>query len=144
MNIEQIQNGKAILGIEFGSTRIKSVLIDSNHEVLASGSHEWENDYVDGIWTYSEEAIISGLQSSYADLIKDVFIPIFREAGGKFPRSCLTCLLFSEYNPNSDTTKRSLWRVKHGHCMKKNTDLLPDERRGELKTDATTGTITRQ
>ena len=51
---------------------------------------------------------------------------------------------FSEYNPNSDTTKRSLWRVKHGHCMKKNTDLLPDERRGELKTDATTGTITRQ
>ena len=73
MNIEQIQNGKAILGIEFGSTRIKSVLIDSNHEVLASGSHEWENDYVDGIWTYSEEAIISGLQSSYADLKKDVF-----------------------------------------------------------------------
>ena len=73
MSIEQIQNGKAILGIEFGSTRIKSVLINSNHEVIASGSHEWENDYVDGIWTYSEEAILSGLQSSYADLKKDVF-----------------------------------------------------------------------
>ena len=73
MSIEQIQNGKAILGIEFGSTRIKSVLINSNHEVIASGSHEWENDYVDGIWTYSEEAILSGLRSSYADLKKDVF-----------------------------------------------------------------------
>ena len=73
MSIEQIQNGKAILGIEFGSTRIKSVLFNSNHEVIASGSHEWENDYVDGIWTYSEEAILSGLQSSYADLKKDVF-----------------------------------------------------------------------
>ena len=73
MSIEQIQNGKAILGIEFGSTRIKSVLINSNHEVIASGSHEWENGYVDGIWTYSEEAILSGLQSSYADLKKDVF-----------------------------------------------------------------------
>ena len=73
MSIEQIQDGKAILGIEFGSTRIKSVLINSDHQVIASGSHEWENDYVDGVWTYSSEAIISGLQSSYADLKKDVF-----------------------------------------------------------------------
>ena len=40
MSIEQIQNGKAILGIEFGSTRIKSVLINSDHQVIASGSHE--------------------------------------------------------------------------------------------------------
>ncbi len=72
MNIEQIRNGSAILGIEFGSTRIKSVLIDSDHKVLASGSHEWENDYVDGIWTYSEKAILSGLQASYADLKADV------------------------------------------------------------------------
>ena len=73
MSIEQIQNGKAILGIEFGSTRIKSVLINSDHQVIASGSHEWENDYVDGIWTYSADAIIAGLQSSYAGLKKDVF-----------------------------------------------------------------------
>ena len=69
---EEIANGKAILGIEFGSTRIKSVLIDSNRNVIASGSHEWENDYVDGVWTYSEENIIKGLQSSYADLKADV------------------------------------------------------------------------
>ena len=72
MSKEQILNGTAILGIEFGSTRIKSVLIDREHNVIASGSHEWENDYVNGIWTYSEQAIIAGLQASYADLKKDV------------------------------------------------------------------------
>ena len=72
MSIEQIREGKAILGIEFGSTRIKSVLIDSDHRVIASGSHEWENDFVNGVWTYSSEAIISGLQASYADLKKDI------------------------------------------------------------------------
>ena len=68
MNRNQILEGNAILGIEFGSTRIKSVLIDKDHHVLAAGSHEWENDYQDGIWTYSEEAILTGLQKSYADL----------------------------------------------------------------------------
>ena len=67
-----IENGSAILGIEFGSTRIKSVLIAPDHSVIASGSHEWENDYVDGVWTYSQSAIISGFQSSYADLKADV------------------------------------------------------------------------
>ena len=72
MSIDQIRNGTAILGIEFGSTRIKSVLIGQDHQVIASDSHEWENDYVDGIWTYSEEAILSGLQASYADLKADV------------------------------------------------------------------------
>ncbi len=72
MSKECIVNGSAILGIEFGSTRIKSVLIDPSFNVIASGSHEWENDYVDGVWTYSREAIISGLQSSYADLKKNV------------------------------------------------------------------------
>ena len=72
MGMDQIENGTAVLGIEFGSTRIKSVLIDSEHRVIASGSHEWENDYLNGIWTYSEEAILSGLKSSYADLKKNV------------------------------------------------------------------------
>ena len=72
MGIEQIMEGTAVLGIEFGSTRIKSVLIDRDHQVIASGSHEWENDYIDGVWTYSEKAILQGLQSSYADLKKDV------------------------------------------------------------------------
>ena len=72
MSRNQIENGTAVLGIEFGSTRIKSVLIDSDHRVIASGSHEWENDYLNGIWTYSEDAILSGLKSSYADLKKNV------------------------------------------------------------------------
>ena len=72
MNSKQISEGNAVLGIEFGSTRIKSVLIDENHCVIASGSHEWENDYQNGIWTYSSDAILSGLQKSYADLKKNV------------------------------------------------------------------------
>ena len=72
MSGEHIVNGEAILGIEFGSTRIKSVLIAPDHSVIASGSHEWENDFVDGVWTYSEQAILSGLKSSYADLKKDI------------------------------------------------------------------------
>ena len=72
MNKQWIADGNSVLGIEFGSTRIKAVLIGSDHSVLASGSHEWENDLVDGIWTYSQEAIITGLQSCYADLKKNV------------------------------------------------------------------------
>ena len=64
MNKACIENGTSVLGIEFGSTRIKSVLIDRNHQVIASGSHEWENDFIDGIWTYSEDAILNGLKAS--------------------------------------------------------------------------------
>lgn len=60
------------LGIELGSTRIKAVLIDENHIPIASGSHEWENQLVDGIWTYSMEAVTTGIQDCYAKLKKDV------------------------------------------------------------------------
>ena len=60
------------LGIEFGSTRIKAVLIGRNHAPIASGSHEWENQLRDGIWTYSMDAIHTGLQSCFADLKRDV------------------------------------------------------------------------
>ncbi len=67
-----IQNGKAILGIEFGSTRIKAVLIDEDNTPIAQGSHEWENQFVDGIWTYSIEAIWNGVQNCYADLRNNV------------------------------------------------------------------------
>ena len=69
---ETIQQGKAILGIEFGSTRIKTVLIDGENKPIAQGSHEWENQLVDGLWTYSTEAIWYGLQDCYADLRKNV------------------------------------------------------------------------
>ncbi|MBR3644737.1 MAG: ATPase, partial [Parasporobacterium sp.] len=69
---ELIAAGKAILGVEFGSTRIKAVLIDDKGTPLASGSHEWENQLVDGIWTYSLEAVWAGLQDCYRDLCEDV------------------------------------------------------------------------
>ena len=69
---ETIQQGKAILGIEFGSTRIKAVLIDGENKPIAQGSHEWENQLVDGLWTYSIDAIWNGLQDCYAQLRKDV------------------------------------------------------------------------
>ena len=59
---ETIQQGKAILGIEFGSTRIKAVLIDEANIPIAQGSHEWENQLVDGLWTYSIDAISYGPQ----------------------------------------------------------------------------------
>ena len=63
-----IESGGAVLGIELGSTRIKSVLIGPDFKPLAQGSHEWENQLVDGLWTYSIDAIRQGLQASYADL----------------------------------------------------------------------------
>ena len=69
---EIIASGKAILGIEFGSTRIKAVLIDPENNPIAQGSHTWENQLVDGLWTYSTEAIWYGLQDCYADLRKNV------------------------------------------------------------------------
>ena len=67
-----IEAGKAILGIELGSTRIKAVLIDQENKPIAQGSHTWKNLLVDGLWTYSIEAIWSGLQDCYADLRTNV------------------------------------------------------------------------
>ncbi len=67
-----IQQGKAVLGIEFGSTRIKAVLIDPQNKPIAQGSHQWENQLVNGLWTYSVEAIWYGLQDCYADLRANV------------------------------------------------------------------------
>ena len=67
-----IETGKAILGIEFGSTRIKAVLIDQENKPIAQGSHTWENQLVDGLWTYSIDAIWNGLQDCYSDLRSNV------------------------------------------------------------------------
>ncbi|NLG04297.1 MAG: FGGY-family carbohydrate kinase [Clostridia bacterium] len=68
-----IQSGKAVLGIELGSTRIKAVLIDENHVPIASGAHDWENSYIDNIWTYSLDDIWTGLRDSYQKLNEDVY-----------------------------------------------------------------------
>ncbi len=67
-----IESGRTALGIEFGSTRIKAVLVDEENTPIASGSHEWENQHVNGIWTYSLEAIRTGLQDCYAKMAQDV------------------------------------------------------------------------
>lgn len=69
---EIIESGKSILGIEFGSTRIKAVLIDEKGAVLASGGHGWENRFENGVWTYTLDDIWGGLQDCYQDLLKDV------------------------------------------------------------------------
>ena len=69
---ETIENGKAVLGLEFGSTRIKAVLVDETHTPIASGDHEWENRLENGIWTYSLDDIWSGLRDSYKKLAADV------------------------------------------------------------------------
>ncbi len=73
MNKQQsILAGHTALGIELGSTRIKAVLIGRDYRPLAIGSHNWENQLVDGIWTYSLADARAGLQACYADLKADV------------------------------------------------------------------------
>ena len=69
---KEIESGKTALGIEFGSTRIKAVLIGQDHTPIASGSYDWENRYEDGVWTYSLEDVWAGLQESYRKLSKEV------------------------------------------------------------------------
>jgi sugar (pentulose or hexulose) kinase len=68
-----IESGSTVLGIEFGSTRIKAVLIGQDHAPIASGSHDWENRFENGVWTYSLEDVWSGLQNSYRNLSREVF-----------------------------------------------------------------------
>lgn len=69
---EIIESGKAYLGIEFGSTRIKGVVCDDKGTVLAMGGFGWENSLIDGIWTYSEEEIFEGLRICYQEVAKDI------------------------------------------------------------------------
>ena len=67
-----IVGGKAVLGIEFGSTRIKAVLVDENNAPIASGAHDWENRLENGIWTYTLDDVWSGLQDCYQKMTEDV------------------------------------------------------------------------
>ncbi|MFJ6653777.1 xylulokinase [Microbacterium sp. NPDC091313] len=67
-----IREGRTALGIELGSTRIKACLIDADSaRVLAVGASDWENSYVDGLWTYGLDEVERGLQAAYADLVAD-------------------------------------------------------------------------
>ena len=70
--IKDIQTGSTALGIEFGSTRIKAVLVGSDNTPIASGAHDWENQYENHIWTYSLDAIWKGLQDCYQKMSEDV------------------------------------------------------------------------
>ncbi len=70
--VEEIESGKTSLGIEYGSTRIKAVLDDSDNNPIAIGTFDWENSLVDGYWTYAEEELLNGLAAAYASLKADV------------------------------------------------------------------------
>lgn len=72
MSKEAILAGKTVLGIEFGSTRIKAVLVDETHQPVAMGTYDWENRLENNIWTYSLEDIWKGLQGCYRSLKEDV------------------------------------------------------------------------
>ena len=67
-----IESGKTAIGIEFGSTRIKAVMVSPDGKPVAEGGHTWENQYENGLWTYSLDMIWSGLQDAYQQLAKDV------------------------------------------------------------------------
>lgn len=69
---EIIEAGRTAIGIEFGSTRIKAVLVDDAGKVLAQGGYGWENQYENGVWTYSLDMIWTGLQTAYTELREDV------------------------------------------------------------------------
>ena len=72
LTAEKIRAGKTSLGIEFGSTRIKAVLIDETHATVSSGDYGWASHLEDGLWSYSQEEIWTGLQTAYAALAEDV------------------------------------------------------------------------
>ena len=70
--VEQIESGATSLGIEYGSTRIKAVLVSSENDPIAIGAFDWENSLVDGYWTYSKDEIFAGLAAAYASMKEDV------------------------------------------------------------------------
>ena len=72
LTAEKIRAGKTSLGIEFGSTRIKAVLIDDTYVTIAAGDYGWASHLEDGLWSYSQKEIWTGLQTAYAALAEDV------------------------------------------------------------------------
>lgn len=69
---QAIIDGNISLGIEFGSTRIKAVLIDTKGNILSVGGFNWENHYVDGVWTYPLDAVWIGVQAAFKQLADNV------------------------------------------------------------------------
>lgn len=84
---DAIINGKTALGIEFGSTRIKAVLVDDKNNLIGIGGHSWENKYENGVWTYSLDDIWGGLQDCYSQLaqnVKDKYGVTIETVGSRF------------------------------------------------------------
>lgn len=67
-----IEQGKTVLGIELGSTRIKAVLIGEDHTPIASGGFDWENRYENNVWTYHLDEVWTGLGTCYEKLLRQV------------------------------------------------------------------------
>lgn len=67
-----LQNHLIVMGIELGSTRIKTVMIGNDYAPIAEGAHTWENQFLDGVWTYSLEAVWKGIQDSYAECVQNI------------------------------------------------------------------------
>ncbi len=107
-----IINGKTVIGIELGSTRIKTVLIGEDYAPIASGSHDWENSLVNNIWTYSLDNIWQGVQDSYrkmAESVKEQFgVPICQTAAIGFSAMMHGYMVFDK-NDNLLTPFRT-WR----------------------------------
>ena len=70
---EKIRGGRTSLGIEFGSTRIKAVLIDDTYRTIASGDYQWASHLDNGLWTYSLDEVWKGVQTAYATMANDVY-----------------------------------------------------------------------
>lgn len=69
---ELIDQGRSVLGLELGSTRIKAILMDQESNSIATGSYEWENQLIDGIWTYDLASVVDGIQCCFKDLVLNV------------------------------------------------------------------------
>src|SRR5689334_24785904 len=69
---QAVESGRSVLGVEFGSTRIKAVLIGEQHTLIAAGSYDWENRFENGVWTYHLADVWTGLQESYRQLRDEV------------------------------------------------------------------------
>lgn len=72
LTAEKIRAGKTSLGIEFGSTRIKAVLIDDTYHTIAAGDYGWASHLENGLWSYTQEEIWKGLQTAYAAMAQNV------------------------------------------------------------------------
>lgn len=70
--MNEIENGQTVLGIELGSSRIKSVLINRSGSILGQGDFSWENSLINGVWTYSLDDVWTGIQTSYKDLAENI------------------------------------------------------------------------